>query len=365
MLLALGRCRSRVVKPSLLQSALLIVLYIGGGTIFYRTFDEKDCESDKKLRAVGYDEETCKESWTFVDALYFSIVTMSTVGYGDLTPSNDESKVFTVFYILFGIVVVWVRVLTVLTQKIEAMRAHWARGVDTVHARAVSGVTERNPRVKVYAHVFWIKGLGFSIICIVATQLAFAGIFSYCEDEVGFGDALYHCMVTATTVGYGDISLTRQASRLWASIHIVLSVTWLAALFANIDELRIQRRLELKRIELLDKPLDEERIRQLDKGDGQGVDKCEFVVGMLMMLGAEFGGRPLEWEDVKPFIERFEAMDKDRDQHLTVDDIVSSIKDQQTLWSESAKSRSGQKATSASSNARAIAPDDPSPTELS
>jgi hypothetical protein len=304
---------------------------------------------------------------------------MSTVGYGDLTPSHDYCKVFTVFYILFGIAVVWVRVLTLVTQLIEAMRAYWARGVDTVRATVsntdqaasvdTASAQARTVSGKVHvvqdANVFWFKGLGFSMICIVATQLAFAGIFSYCEDEVSFGDALYHCMVTATTVGYGDISLTKQSSRLWASLHIILSVTWLAALIGNIDELRIQRRLELKRIELLQKPLDEERIRQLDKGDGQGVDKCEFVVGTLMMLGAEFGGRPLEWEDVQPFIQRFEAMDKDKDQTLTVDDLVSSIKNQQTHWSESAKSRSDQRAMSAKSNARAIAPDDSSPRDLS
>eukprot|EP00967_Tisochrysis_lutea_P136655 scaffold243996_cov40-Tisochrysis_lutea.AAC.5 len=31
--------------------------------------------------------------WTVVDALYFSVVTISTVGYGDLTPSDPGMKV--------------------------------------------------------------------------------------------------------------------------------------------------------------------------------------------------------------------------------------------------------------------------------
>lgn len=43
------------------------------------------------------------EGWRWVDALYFSVVTIATVGYGDLTPATDAGKLFTVFYILTGI----------------------------------------------------------------------------------------------------------------------------------------------------------------------------------------------------------------------------------------------------------------------
>ena len=45
------------------------------------------------------------EGWSAVDAIYFSAVTMSTVGYGDLSPSdNATSEVITVIFIFFGIV---------------------------------------------------------------------------------------------------------------------------------------------------------------------------------------------------------------------------------------------------------------------
>lgn len=43
------------------------------------------------------------EDWSWVDSLYFSVVTLSTVGYGDLTPQSDAAKLFTVFYIIVGI----------------------------------------------------------------------------------------------------------------------------------------------------------------------------------------------------------------------------------------------------------------------
>ena len=48
------------------------------------------------------------EDWSWVDALYFSVVAVTTVGFGDLTPSSDASKLFTVFYIFSGITIVTV-----------------------------------------------------------------------------------------------------------------------------------------------------------------------------------------------------------------------------------------------------------------
>ncbi len=38
------------------------------------------------------------EQWAIIDSLYFSVMTMSTVGYGDLVPTTDVSKVFTIIF---------------------------------------------------------------------------------------------------------------------------------------------------------------------------------------------------------------------------------------------------------------------------
>ncbi len=43
------------------------------------------------------------EGWSWVDSFYFSIITLTTIGYGDFSPATDEGKLFTVFYILMGI----------------------------------------------------------------------------------------------------------------------------------------------------------------------------------------------------------------------------------------------------------------------
>jgi hypothetical protein len=43
------------------------------------------------------------EGWNYVDAAYFSTVTMTTIGYGDMHPTHEVSKIFTIFFIFAGV----------------------------------------------------------------------------------------------------------------------------------------------------------------------------------------------------------------------------------------------------------------------
>ena len=43
------------------------------------------------------------EDWTIVQALYFSVVTLTTIGYGDLHPTSAGTQIFTIIYILTGL----------------------------------------------------------------------------------------------------------------------------------------------------------------------------------------------------------------------------------------------------------------------
>lgn len=60
------------------------------------------------------------EDWSWVDAFYFSTIAVTTVGFGDLAPTHDGTKLFTVFYVLAGISLIGV----VLDER---LRRHAAR----------------------------------------------------------------------------------------------------------------------------------------------------------------------------------------------------------------------------------------------
>jgi voltage-gated potassium channel Kch len=67
--------------PRFRAAMMLAVILLMSGTIFYRSV----------------------EGWSWIDALYFSATTVSTVGFGDLAPQTDLGKIFTVVYIFVGV----------------------------------------------------------------------------------------------------------------------------------------------------------------------------------------------------------------------------------------------------------------------
>ncbi len=59
----------------------LLVILLVSGTLFYHSV----------------------EGWGYLNSLYFSVITLTTVGYGDFAPHTDLGKIFTMIYLLIGI----------------------------------------------------------------------------------------------------------------------------------------------------------------------------------------------------------------------------------------------------------------------
>lgn len=55
------------------------------------------------LLVIGTAFYSGAEGWSVLDAPYFSVVTLTTIGFGDLAPTGNGVKPFTIVYSLVGI----------------------------------------------------------------------------------------------------------------------------------------------------------------------------------------------------------------------------------------------------------------------
>jgi voltage-gated potassium channel Kch len=68
---------------------------------------------------------TQAEGWSIVDSLYFSVMTMSTIGYGDLVPTSPESKLFTILFAILSIgifVAIVSKIVAIVLEKKKRQR---------------------------------------------------------------------------------------------------------------------------------------------------------------------------------------------------------------------------------------------------
>jgi len=85
------------ITKSLIFAFLLITILYSFGAIMYHNL----------------------EQWSWVDSVYFMTATFTTVGYGDLVPTTDEAKIFTVFFMWTGISIGFYLIYTISKYREE------------------------------------------------------------------------------------------------------------------------------------------------------------------------------------------------------------------------------------------------------
>ena len=65
------------------------------------------------------------EKWRYIDALYFSAATMTTVGYGDITPKTFSGKLFTIFFVFTGVGIALYGLSLLASHFVEAREEFW------------------------------------------------------------------------------------------------------------------------------------------------------------------------------------------------------------------------------------------------
>lgn len=177
---------------------------------------------------------TKAEGWTVVQSIYFITVTITTCGYGYFHPTSDDAKVFTIFYIFFGLIIV----LTVISGLVNGVLYDAQEGI----VRAMHSVI--NP--------LFLGGnsqLGDSTVRVYKVQLSLIGIlvlllvgtlFFSSNEDWDIIDSIYWTVCTMTTVGYGDLVIKYESSRIFAIFFIFTCVLIYTAAVSNIIDVYIE-----------------------------------------------------------------------------------------------------------------------------
>ncbi|GKA96134.1 two-pore potassium channel 1-like protein [Tanacetum coccineum] len=248
------------------------------------------------------------KTYGILDSIYFCVVTMTTVGYGDLTPNSTATKLLSCAFVFSGMALIGFslsKAADCLVEKQEILL------VKALHLRqkpnSVDEVKEMETNRVRYRCIL------FSILLVVL--IASGTIFLTTVENMEIVDAFYCVCSTITTLGYGDKSFSTPAGRIFAIFWILMSTICLAQfLFAFAEFYTESRQRSLVRWVLTRKTTAAD-LEAADLDDDGVVGAAEFVIYKLKEMGK------ISPEDVSLILTEFRNLDVDESGSLSPSDI--------------------------------------------
>ncbi|KAF9613893.1 hypothetical protein IFM89_012441 [Coptis chinensis] len=283
------------LNPSFKLVLLFLAIYLGVGCVCF--YIVKDQVRGEKTNGV-------------LDALYFCIVTMTTVGYGDLVPNSAASKLLACAFVFTGMALVGMilgKSADYLMEKQEVML------VKALHLHKKVSETEilKEIQSNKVRYKFLLSLILLVVLIIVGT------IFLTKVEKLSLVDAFYCVCSTITTLGYGDKSFSTEAGRLFAIFWILTSTLCVAQFFFYLTELNTESRQQDLVKWVLSRKMTVTDLEAADLDDDGTVTAAEFVIYKLKEMGK------INQEDISLVMEEFENIDADQSGTLSTSDLLA------------------------------------------
>ncbi|CAL9167256.1 unnamed protein product [Musa hybrid cultivar] len=273
------------------QAAALLLLYLSLGVLVYST-------NPQGFSGV--------ETHAAVDALYFCIVTLCTIGYGDIAPLTPATKAFACVFVLVGFGLIDVLLSGAVNYVLDVQESAILAG-----ARGASYIIDAEKgRMRIRMKVG--LAVGVVLLCIGAGALAL-----YLLEELDWMDAVYLSVMSVTTVGYGDRAFKTLPGRVFASLWLLVSTLAVARAFLYLAEARIDKRHRRIVKWILQRDLTVEDLLAADLNHNGFISKSEFVIYKLKEMGK------ITETDILLICNQFNKLDPNNTGKITLPDLLS------------------------------------------
>ncbi|KAG6418963.1 hypothetical protein SASPL_121170 [Salvia splendens] len=158
-----------------------------------------------------------------IDSIYLCIVTMTTVGYGDLVPDRTMSKMLACIFVFVGMALVGLLLSKAVDDIVENQEIFLVR-VMHLHDKCDSAEMLKEVETNKVKYKF------LTLLISLVMFMAAGTLFLYRKEGLFFIDAVY-CL------GYGDKSFSTPDGRVFASFWILMSTICLAQFFYSLAEM--------------------------------------------------------------------------------------------------------------------------------
>ncbi|ESR59668.1 hypothetical protein CICLE_v10018001mg [Citrus x clementina] len=249
-----------------------------------------------------------------LDSIYFCIVTMTTVGYGDLVPHSTLAKLLACVYVFSGMALVGLILGKAADYLVEKQQLLLVKAMyNYENASAGSGsAAEVLKDVETHKVKYKLVTATFILLVLIIAGIVFLSVV----EDLKFVDALYCVCSTITTLGYGDMSFSTRGGRFFAVFWILSGTICLAQFFLYLTELYTQSRQNSFVKWVLTRQLTFSDLEAADLDHDKLVSVAEFVIYKLKEMGK------INEEDISVLMERFRTLDADQSGNLTAADIM-------------------------------------------
>ncbi|XP_039122918.1 two pore potassium channel c-like [Dioscorea cayenensis subsp. rotundata] len=283
-------------RPAIIRQAFLFLfLYLAVGVVVY-TIQRSHFSAD--------------ETHPVVDALYFCIVTMCTIGYGDITPRTPSAKFFSITFVLVGFGFIDILLSGMVSYVLDLQESLLLGAVRKAnHNSYIVDVKKGRMRIRLKVGL----ALGVVVLCIgVGT-----GVLRFVE-RLDWLDAFYLSVMSVTTVGYGDRAFKSMPGRLFAAIWLLVSTLAVARAFLYLAEARVDKRHRMMAKWVLGRHMTVAEFLAADIDHNGYVTKSEFVIYKLKEMGK------ISEKDVMQVCDKFDRLDTGNCGKITLSDLIES-----------------------------------------